>query len=270
MSKHKGQRGFVFEVSASCLAMAQADRQLGPLFVCFSRGRRQKISEGSQPDADGRAEFLEPLEGMMITLYKDKKQTSFESKEYKFKLREVGPDGLIRTVAVVALDMAQHLSVQETSCPTLQLMMDADGVETAALMVDLSWSFVKDGKPDDDDVMSTQSAEEEIVDGADELDASYRLPEAGSDDEEGDDARLPQDTSTFVQMRFAVFLQEEGEEEIDVSGHPDWVSGPSCHTPGNRDLTSYRCRCWPSTELGAGTKRRGRRNGRARPVGVHV
>ena len=86
---------------------------------------------------------------MMITLYKDKKQTSFESKEYKFKLREATPEGFVRTVAVVTVDMAQYLSVEATSCPTLQLMMDADGVETAALMVDLSWSFVKDGKPED-------------------------------------------------------------------------------------------------------------------------
>ena len=166
---------------------------------------------------------------MMITLYKDKKKTSFESKEYKFKLREATPDGLVRTIAATTIDMAQYLNVEETSCPTLQLMMDADGVETAALMVDLSWSFVKDGKPDDDDVMSTQSAEEEIDDGPDELDASYRLPE-DPDDEEDDDAPPAQDSSGFVQMRFSVFLQEEGEEEIDVSSHPDWVSNPSFST----------------------------------------
>lgn len=38
MAAHKGQRGFVFEMSARILAMAQADRPLGPLFVCFCRG----------------------------------------------------------------------------------------------------------------------------------------------------------------------------------------------------------------------------------------
>jgi hypothetical protein len=198
-------------------------------FFLIGAGRRQTISEGAHADGDGRVEFVEPLDGMMVTLYKDKKKTSFESKEYKFKLREATPDGLVRTVAVATVDMAQYLNVEETSCPTLQLMMTADGVESAALMVDLSWSFVKDGKPDDDDVMSTQSAEEEIDDGPDEVDASYRLPEE-PDDEEDDDARPEQDMSAFVQMRFAVFLQEEGEEEIEVSSHPDWVSNPSFFT----------------------------------------
>lgn len=205
----------------------------------------------------------------MVTLYKDKKKTSFESKEYKFKLREATPDGLVRTIAATTIDMAQYLNVEETSCPTLQLMMDADGVETAALMVDLSWSFVKDGKPDDDDVMSTQSAEEEIDDGPDELDASYRLPE-DPDDEEDDDAPPAQDSSGFVQMRFSVFLQEEGEEEIDVSSHPDWVSNPSFSTLSSCILRSCHCRCWSYTELGGSAKFCRRQNGRAWPMGLYV
>lgn len=188
--------------------------------------------------------------------YKDKKQTAFESKEYKFKLREATPDGMVRTIAVVTVDMAEYLSVEETSCPTLQLMMETDGVDNAALMVDLSWGFAKEGKPDDDDVMSTQSAEEEIEDGPNEMDSSYRLPEE-ADDEETDE-RPEQDTSAFVQMRFSVFLQEEGEEEFDASCHPDWVSGSSCPASSDGELTSYRVgagnRIWRTCEMPWPTK----------------
>jgi hypothetical protein len=158
----------------------------------------------------------------------DKKKPEFESKEYKFKLREAGPDGLIRTVAVVAVDMAQYLTPQATSCPTLQLVMDVDGVDTAALMVDLSWGFVKEGKPEDDDVMSSQSAEDEIEDTPEEIDASLRMPDVldvldDDDDDDDDDDGSVQDTTGFVQMSFSVFLQEEGEEDLAVSGLPDWV-----------------------------------------------
>ena len=174
----------------------------------------------------------------MVTLYRDKKQPAYAGKEYKFKLREANrADNTMRTVGVVTVDMATHLTAEATSCATLQLVMETDddsGLETAAMMVELSWSFVKEGRPDDDDVMSTQSAEEEIEDiGPEDIDASYRMPIDGYDAPDGaddepndgdgdDDDEDDVDTSGYVPMKFSVFLQEEGEEDIIITGSTEW------------------------------------------------
>ena len=213
---HKGQRGFVFDLSAACIAAVRCDRPLGPLFVSLCRGRRKTTSEGVRVDDEGRADFATPLAGMMVTLWKDKKKPMFDAKDYKFKLHEAS-DGQVSTVGSVVVDLAQFLRVETTSSPTLQLVMETrGGVEEAALMVDLTWSLHKEGGPDDDDVISTQSAEEEVEDdGPEDLDSSYNLPD---DDDESDD-----EEAGGIPMRFAVFLQEDGEEELVVAAQPAWT-----------------------------------------------
>ena len=49
--KHKGQRGFVYEVKATVKAMVVADRDLGPLTVFFCRGRQK--TESVEVDENG-------------------------------------------------------------------------------------------------------------------------------------------------------------------------------------------------------------------------
>ncbi len=113
--------------------------------------------------------------------------------------------------------MADYLNVESTSTDEpLQLMLETSrkaGVESAAVMVDLSWGFVKEGSPTDEDVMSTQSAESEINDD-DTLDVSSVHETVGSYGEADDSPR---------DMRFAVFLQEEGEEDLIIHGQPSWT-----------------------------------------------
>ena len=169
------------------------------------------------PDDDGNVDFEDSLEGMMVTLYKDKKTPAFDEKVYKFKLQEaVGGKG--NTIGVAEVNMADYLNVANTSTDEpLQLMLDltrTSGVESAALMIELSWGFIKEGKPSDEDVMSTQSAEDEIDDHDETLDVSGVDASAG-DYEVADDS--------LRDMRFAVFLQEEGEEELVVNGQPSWT-----------------------------------------------
>ena len=216
------------------------------MFVSMCRGRRKTVSEGAcrrcrllagyavladacmaearvvpcsgaTPDDDGNVDFEDSLEGMMVTLYKDKKATSFDEKVYKFKLQEaVG--GKANTIGVAEVNMADHLNVANTSTDEpLQLMLDltrTSGVESAALMIELSWGFVKEGKPEDEDVMSTASAEDEIDDHDETLDVSGADGAPGDYDVADDSPR---------DMRFAVFLQEEGEEELVVNGQPSWT-----------------------------------------------
>ena len=113
--------------------------------------------------------------------------------------------------------MADYLDVASMSTDEpLQLMLTTtrlSGVESAAVMVDLSWRFSKEGSPTDEDVMSTQSAESE-VDDDDTLDVSSVAETVGSYGEADDSPR---------DMRFAVFLQEEGEEDLVVNGQPSWT-----------------------------------------------
>ena len=125
--------------------------------------------------------------------------------------------GKAQTLGEVSVNMADHLNVASTSTDEpLQLMLETtriSGVETAAVMVELSWGFMKEGSPSDEDVMSTQSAESEIDDD-DTMDVSGVSEAVGSYGEADDSPR---------DMRFAVFLQEEGEEELVVNGPPSWT-----------------------------------------------
>ena len=123
--------------------------------------------------------------------------------------------GKAQTVGVATVNMADHLNAATTSAD-LQLVMDtSNGVDTAALMVDLSWSFVKEGKPDDEDVASTMSAEDELDDDGSAL-------EMDDDDDYEDGGGGAVDDSP-VEMRFAVFLQEEGEDELVITAQPSWT-----------------------------------------------
>ena len=140
---HKGQRGFVFDLSAACIAAVRCDRPLGPLFVSLCRGRRKTTSEGVRVDDEGRADFATPLAGMMVTLWKDKKKPMFDAKDYKFKLHEAS-DGQVSTVGSVVVDLAQFLRVETTSSPTLQLVMDKGYFRyNLVLIVLLPWILEK-------------------------------------------------------------------------------------------------------------------------------
>lgn len=125
--------------------------------------------------------------------------------------------GRAQTLGDVSVNMADILDVASTSTDgPLQLVLEPtrmSGVESAAVMVDLSWGFVKEGSPSDEDVMSTQSAESEINDD-DTMDVSTVSESVGSYGEADDSPR---------DMRFAVFLQEDGEEELVVNGQPSWT-----------------------------------------------
>ena len=138
--KHKGQRGFVYEVKAQVSGMVMSDRELGAVTVSFCRGRRRTESEEAEVE-DGMVAFEEPLEGMMVTLYKGKKATAYDPKEYKFVLEEDGK----RIGVTGPIDMAEYLTPAETKADTLELQLTTmNGVETAGLMIDLSWGFLKE------------------------------------------------------------------------------------------------------------------------------
>lgn len=99
--------------------------------------------------------------------------------------------------------MADYLNVEETSAPTLQLQMDGrHGIDAAGVQIEMSWSFVKEGSPDDDDVASNLSGLEELLDGI-----------VGQDHEDQDD---DDDDDGLVLMSFEIFMQEEGQDTIEV------------------------------------------------------
>ena len=228
MGGHEGQRGFVFDVELSISGIVEAERELGPVCASFLRGQRKTTSEPADVEG-GMVQFEGPLAGMMVSLYKAEGSTAFEEKLYKILLEESVGDGKTRVLGSVVVNMADHLNVEETSAPTLQLMMAAkNGVESAGVQVDIKWGFVKEGSPADDDVASTLSAEDELEEGADH--------DSGEDDDDGFYSRLNHDG--FVPMAFAVFLQDEGEDTVNVSvGCARPLVLPSC---GDFDLHS-RC-----------------------------
>jgi hypothetical protein len=133
--------------------------------------------------------------------------------------------------------MAEYLTMSETKADTLQLVMDAaDGVDVAAIQVDLSWSFLKEGSPNDEDVMSTLSADAEDTGEGGEGHGNYVMPTRTDDDEDDEDADddseedeedddedeeddddVEFDEREFIVMRLSVFFQESGEEVVSVA-----------------------------------------------------
>ena len=108
--------------------------------------------------------------------------------------------------------MADYLNVEETSAPTLQLQMDGrHGIDAAGVQIEMSWTFVKEGSPEDDDVASNLSGLEELLDG---------VAEQGHGDQQDDD-----DDDGLVLMSFEIFMQEEGQDTIEVQ-----VWSLRCHT----------------------------------------
>jgi hypothetical protein len=177
-------------------------------------------------------------------------------------------DGQARVIGTMTLDMAGILSVEERSAPSQQFQMETrHGVSQAGVQVDMGWSFVKQGKPTDDDVASNLSAMDELED-----DSHYQ------DDEDDDDDEGEVDGSAFTTMTFSVFMQEEGEDTVTVAVRPPCAAAAAAVVWGaDVDGDAPEMNMRPASlaggpELDAQRSARGavRRDGRPGSVGLHA
>ena len=95
---------------------------------------------------------------LMVTFYRDPDKTQFDDKEWNFVLDEV--DGSKRKpLANVVINLATYASMAQSDQRTLHLKLQpiSGKIESANLVLTISWLFIKAGNSRDDDLLSNAS-----------------------------------------------------------------------------------------------------------------
>ncbi|XP_064391177.1 uncharacterized protein LOC135339010 isoform X2 [Halichondria panicea] len=146
--------------------------------------------------AEGRASF-DPIisVALIVTLYREHGQVSFQEKEYKYYLENHGPNGK-KILASFHCNMSDYAGI-----PTAEHSLDMNfnsvsvKVQQASLGITLKSEFIKQGSAVDDDMQSTFSAMSAGTD------ASHRDDDTDEEEEEMQRLSIVQEDVDAAQLR---------------------------------------------------------------------
>lgn len=126
--------------------------------VCSSSPKWESVSEDDSV-TEGKAIFDPPCESeLIITLYRNQKDVQYEEKIYKYSVEDIDVDRKKRLMGVFELNISEYASMGNTTSEiVMQCSTASKKVFSLKVFVTLDVEFIKSGKPQDDDLISTWS-----------------------------------------------------------------------------------------------------------------